>query len=235
MRMFLILAVSVVLTASAAEAQTRRPAAGRVKTTPAKTTSAARGTLDKGSVSGRTYTNGQLGFSVRFPDTWLMGDDEFFTYMKSKGYDLMPKPPKAATPATQAKVNAAFNRLTILITAFRSMPGTPENAVLRVAAEDISKLNTTRPVNDAVDYVDLMRSQMGGMTMPADYKYSETQAEKLGARQFAYIDTSDKQGKTRMYVTVSRGYAVLFSLNYTADDDLATFREIMATANFASK
>jgi hypothetical protein len=87
-------------------------------------------------------------------------------------------------------------------------------------------------VKDAVDYVDLMRSQMTAMQVPADLKFSETQAEQLGPNQYAYIDTSDKQGKTRMYVTVRRGYAILFTLNYSADDDLSTLREILATATF---
>jgi hypothetical protein len=170
--------------------------------------------------------------SVTFPDTWLIGDDAFFAYMKSKGYDLTPKPPKAANPAAQAKVNAAFNRLKILVTVYRSLPGTPENGVVRVAAEPVSRLDTNRPVKDAVDYVDLMRSQMTAMQVPADLKFSETQAEQLGPNQYAYIDTSDKQGKTRMYVTVRRGYAILFTLNYSADDDLSTLREILATATF---
>jgi protein tyrosine phosphatase (PTP) superfamily phosphohydrolase (DUF442 family) len=45
-------------------------------------------------------------------------------------------------------------------------------------------------VKDAVDYFDLMRSQFAVMKLAADFKYSETQAEKLGLKQFAFLDTS---------------------------------------------
>jgi hypothetical protein len=132
-------------------------------------------------------------------------------------------------------VDAAFNRLKILLTAYRSLPGTAGNAVARVAVENVRTLNTNRPVKDAVDYIDLMRSQMSLVKMPAAYTYSETQAERLGSNQFAFIDSSDKSQKTRVYVTVRGGYAILFSLNYTADDDLETFRDALARATFTTK
>jgi hypothetical protein len=212
-------------------AQTRRRPTHKA-VTPAVRSSGFSGLTDRGTISGKTNTNKTLGMSVTFPDTWLIGDDAFFAYMKSKGFDLTPKPPKAATPAAQAKINAAFNRLKILITVYRSLPGTPENGVLRIAAEPISGLNTNRPIKDAVDFVDLMRSQISAVQTPAGFTFSETQAEQLGPNQYAFIDTSDKQEKTRIYVTVRRGYAILFTLNFTADGDLATLREILATATF---
>jgi hypothetical protein len=232
MRSWLLVVIILGIYSASGLSQTPRRSTARKTTVPVVRSSGSSGLVDKGLVSGRTYTNATLGLSVTFPDTWLIGDDAFFAYMKSKGFDLTPKPPKAATPAAQAKVNAAFNRLKILITLYRSLPGTPQNGVLRIAAESVSALNTTRPVKDAVDYVDLMRSQIAAMQMPADFKYSETQAEQLGPNQFAYMDTSDKQGKTRMYVTIRRGYAILFTLNYSADDDLATLRQILAAASF---
>lgn len=188
-----------------------------------------------GTVSGRTYTDRGLGFEITLPDTWLIAGDDFVAYMKGKGFDLTPRPPKAADLASQGKVNADFKRLKILLTVYRSLPGTAENAVARIAAERIRSLNTNRPVADAVDYVDLMRSQIGAVHMPASFKYSETQAEKLGNNQFAYIDTSQGEVKTRVYVTVRNGYAILFSLDYFSDSDLETFRDFLARANFALK
>jgi len=205
-----------------------------VKTTP-PSSSAAAVPIPKGEITGNLYTNKFLGFTIPLPETWTIATDEFATYMKGKGVDVSAKPPKAADLLSQKKVDANFKRLSILATAYRSLPGTPQNSMIRIAAEDVRHLDTNRPVKDAVDYVDLMRTQLGSVRMPAGYRYSETQAERLGSNQFAYIDTSDNEGKTRIYVTVRRGYAVLFSLNYVADDDLETFRDILARANFALK
>jgi hypothetical protein len=57
----------------------------------------------------------------------------------------------------------------------------------------------------------------------------------LGTHQFAYIDSEDKTQKTRVYVTIRRGYAILFSLNYSVDTDLETFRDTLARADFSIK
>jgi hypothetical protein len=87
-------------------------------------------------------------------------------------------------------------------------------------------------VKDAVDYFDLMRSHFAVMKLPPDFKYSETQAEKLGAKQFAFIDTSTRAGKKRMYATVRDGYAIMFILSYSKPEDLVTMRQILATGDF---
>jgi hypothetical protein len=221
---------------SAASAQAKRSAAPRKTVVNAPSSAVSRPVvIPSGSVSGRTYSNKTLGFAITFPDTWLIAGDDFAAYMKSKGFDLTPKPPRAANPLDQKKVTAAFDRLKIVATAYRSLPGTDGNAVARIAIEDVRKLNTNRPVKDAVDYVDLMRSEMRLIKMPAGFKYSETQAEKLGAHQFAFIESSDQTSRTRIYVTVRRGYAILFSLNFSADDDLETFRDMLARADLALK
>ena len=235
-RIFLVLTL-IAISVSVSTAQAKRTVSPRRTATTPKTAtiSVATSAVPKGTVSGRTYTNKGLGFSITFPDTWLIPGDDFVAYMKKAGFDITPKPPKAANAADQKKVDAAFYRLKILMTAYRSMPGTEGNSVARIAVENVRSLNTTRPVKDAVDYVDLVRSQMSAVKMSADQKFSETQAEKLGENQFAFIDTSDKTIKTRMYVTVRNGYAILFSLNYSTDEDLETFRDVLARTEFTIK
>ncbi len=183
-----------------------------------------------GRVEGRTYTNTVYNFRVTFPDVWLVPDRDFEDVMKSKGFDITLKAPDNLSGASKVQVEKALEKVKILVSAYRSMPGSTDNAILRVAVED---LRTTPQVKDAVDYFDMMRSQFSVMKLPADFKYSETQAEKLGAKQFAFIDTSTAAGKKRMYATVRNGYAILFTLSYTKPDDLATMRQILAGGDFA--
>ena len=197
------------------------------------------GAIDRGTVAGQTYVNKSFGFEVTFPDMWLVVDDKVLANAKTKGFDLDLKPPKAANSLVQSQLEAAFKRVTVLVSAYRSPPGSPENAVAYVAVEDVRNLNTNRPVKDAVDYVDLIRSTYQSTyklaNMPPDFQYSETEAERLGSDQYAYLDTVSKEGKSRLYVTVRGGYAILFSLNYSSDADLATFRDMLARANFSLK
>ena len=211
------------------------PTPANGSSTLSKSTVPAAAVIPKGTITGNVYTNKYLGFTVPLPDSWTIATDDFVMYMRGKGVDVSAKPPKAADLLSQKKVDANFKRLTILATAYRSPPGAAQNSMIRIAAEDVRSLNTNRPVKDAVDYVDLMRAQLASVKMPVGYKYSEAEAEKLGSNQFAYVDTADNVGRTRIYVTVRRGYAILFSLSYVADEDLETFRDVLARANFALK
>jgi hypothetical protein len=103
---------------------------------------------------------------------------------------------------------------------------------MRVSAEDLS---TVPQVKDAVDYFDLMRKTFQSMKLPADFRYSETQAERLGKKQFAFLDVSSKAGKKRMYSTVRDGHAIMFTLSYLRDEDLQTMRQILADGDFGLK
>ncbi|MBK9164987.1 MAG: hypothetical protein IPM21_13980 [Acidobacteria bacterium] len=183
-------------------------------------------------VSGRIYSNPDLGFRITFPDEWLIPGDDFEDYLKSQGIDIGLKAPESIGRIDQIQLERALERVRVLVTAYRAMPGSEENAIVRVAAEDLS---TVPQVKDAVDYVDLMRSQFAAARTPPDFKYSETQAERLGRHQFAFIDTENNAGKKRMYVTVRRGVALLFTLSYSKPADLATFRRIMSECDFSIK
>ena len=185
-----------------------------------------------GQVSGKTYTNSVYGFRITFPDTWLIPGNDFEDYMKSQGYDISLKTPDNVTGASKIQLDRSLQKIKVLVTAYRSLPGSTDNAIMRVAIED---LTMTPQVKDAVDYFDLMRSQFGVMKLPVDFKYSETQAEKLGAKQFAYLDTSSNSGKKRMYATVRNGYAILFTLSYTKADDLAAMRQVLSGGTFNLK
>jgi len=183
----------------------------------------------KGDVSAKTYTNSVYGFRITFPDTWLIPGNDFEEYMKSQGYDISLKTPENVTGASKIQIDRSLQKIKVLVTAYRSLPAMADNAIMRVAIED---LTMTPQVKDAVDYFDLMRSQFAVIKLPADFKYSETQAEKLGQKQFAYLDTSSSAGKKRMYATVRNGYAILFTLSYTKAEDLATMRQILASGDF---
>ena len=198
------------------------------RSTPIKTASS----VDRGIVSGRTYTNKTFKFEVTFPNTWLIPGDDFEAYMKKQGFDLALKAPDSLPPVSKAKVDHAIKNVQILLTAYRSMPGETDNAIVRISVENLV-LNPQ--VKDAVDYFDAIRSGFASMKLPADFKYSETQAEKLGTMQFGYLDTSTSVGKKRMYATVRDGFAVMFTISYSKDADLQTLRSVLESGNFRLK
>lgn len=184
---------------------------------------------DHGTVSRRTYTNHGLGFEITFPHMWLVPGDDV---VDTDGTNVSLKAPDLIGKASKLQLERALEKVRILLTVHRSKPETPDNATVRISTEDI-RLNPA--IKDAVDYFDLMRSQFSVMKLPADFKYSETQAEQLGAKQFAFLDTSSNVGKKRLYATVRNGVAIMFTLSYTKLEDLKTLRDVLAKGNFTFK
>jgi|ERR1035437_5978113 hypothetical protein len=221
-----IVFILVLLTAGSYSAQTKQGTAPAkipgVVPVKAGTAIVRKSSIDKGTVEGRTYSNKTFGFQVTFPDTWLIPGDDL--------EDL--KAPDTLPPASKATIDRALKRVDILLTAYRSMPGMTDNAIVRISVEDLS---TNPQIKDAVDYFDAIRAMYRTMRLPADFKYSETQAERLGKMQFGYIDTSSSAGKKRMYATGRNGFAVMFTISYTRDDDLNALRDVLANGNFGFK
>jgi hypothetical protein len=207
----------------------------RTKRPVAKTTVAAKPaakTEETGDIRGRAFISDQFRFSITLPDTWYIADDNFENTTRKEGFDLSLKPPPTLRPIAKTRLDHSLKRVKVLFTAYRSSAGAKDGAIMRVSAEDLSAVPQ---VKDAVDYFDLMRKTFQSMKLPADFRYSETQAERLGKKQFAFLDISSKAGKKRMYATVRDGHAIMFTLSYLRDEDLQTMRQILADGDFGLK
>jgi hypothetical protein len=196
-----------------------------IKTAPAPA-------IDPGTVELRTYSNKTFNFAVTFPDSWLIPDNDFEGYMKKQGFDLSLKFPPGLSPQAKGKIQNNAKQLTVLLTAYKYVPGMEHNAFVRISVEDLKNFPQVR---DAVDYIDAIRATFKSMPMPPGFKFSETQAEQLGAKQFAFIDTETKDDKRRLYATVRNGYALMFSITYTEKEDLEILREILTGGSFGVK
>lgn len=207
------------------------PAASASKPEPSVLAASNNLGVDAGSVVGKTYTNKELGFEVTFPDTWLIPGDDFEGFMREKGYDLRVKVANT-DPQMKANVRRFEKNVVLLLTAYRSMPGTKGNSIVHISVED---LTDSPQIKDAVDYFDLMRSQISTMKLPAGFSVSEVQAEKLGSKQFGYLETQSGATKKRMYASVKGPRAIMFTISYSADDDLAVLRRMLEEGNFSLK
>jgi hypothetical protein len=231
--------ISAFAALSFAQARSKKPTAARkhsaskpLRTEFPDAVPVAKGSVDQDSVLGKTYTNREFGFEVTLPLTWRIPGDDFEAEMKKAGFDLSLNPPSSVSGVDRVKMNKALQQVSILLTAYRSIPGSADNAILRVSVED---LRMNRQIKDAVDYFDAMRAQFRAMKLPAGFRYSETQAEQLGKHQFGFLDSSSRAGKKRLYATVLNGHAILFSISYTKDEDLQELRRVLYEGNFALK
>src|SRR5215213_9287940 len=95
-------------------------------------------TDENGQVSGRIYTNTVYGFRITFPDAWLIPGRDFEDHMKSQGFDISLKAPVNVGRAGQLQVAKSLEKVKILVTGYRALPGSKDNALMRVAVEDLS-------------------------------------------------------------------------------------------------
>ena len=189
----------------------------------------AKPVYDAGEIVGKTYANKYFNFSLTLPDDWEIAEADFERRLKKEGFNLSVETPKAASASAQSKLNAAANRVRVLLTAYKAAPDAGENAILRVSIED---LRAVPQVKDAVDYFDSMRATYQNIKLPAGFKYSETQAERVGAMQFGFLDVSNGAGKKRMYATVRNGHALMFTLTYKSDEDLNALKNFLSAGDF---
>lgn len=224
MKKIILFAIAAVIFSASVSAQTKpKPKAAAA---PKTTTAAVK--FEKGTVDGTTFTNKFFGMKFDVPENWQVQEEIVNKIIKDAG----TKSVKAKNNPTQKALDQAAARVTVALTALKNPMGSAENASVVLSFEN---MNSTPVVKDAVDYMDLMVNTFKSVQLPAGMTYSAVQAEKLGARQFAYLDVKRPEVKQRMYVTMKKGYAILFVFTYTDAADLETMRTMLANANFAVK
>lgn len=184
--------------------------------------------LDKGTIEDGQYTNKYFGITFQVPENWQVQEEIINKIIKDQG----AKSVKAKTNAGQKALNQASNRVTVAVTAFKNQFLSNDNASFVLSFEDLRPVPT---VKDAVDYLQLLVTTLKQVQLPPGMKYSEIQAEKLGTRQFGFIEINRKEATQRMYVTVKKNYAIFFVFTYNDAADLETMRTMLANGNFALK
>lgn len=189
---------------------------------------AAPAKLDLGKLSFNTYVNDYFGLKFEFPAGWLVGDNELEEQLKQ----ISQAEIKANNPQMQKSLNQAADRVTVLLGGYKSLPGTPENASLRVAVED---LRASPQVKTGKDYFARLSATFKAAKLPDVFKYSEVKTETVDGLPLDYIETSSGNNKKRMYSTVRRGYAVLITISYYQDADFEALHRVLAEADLDYK
>ena len=204
----LLVSFSINLTAQKAKPTPPKRPAPQAKMQPA---------IDFGEIIDRSYTNFFFGFKLTFPESWFVNTVENDADLKNAKINFDIKTPK--------------NTKNIL-NAFKFQEKLGVTSVFTVSAEDLDDFPN---IKDAVDYFDAMRQTFKVVKLSPDFKYSETNAEKINNRQFAYLDISTDKSKKRLYATVKNGFAVIFTLTYNDDGGLETMKNILAEGDFEQK
>lgn len=212
-KLFFLIILSICIPAHYNAQSIAKPAPPKKKQPLIKTQPA----VDYGEILDRTYTNFFFEFKLTFPPGWFVNTVENDADLKKVNINL-----DAETPINTKNVLNAFK--------FQEKLGV--NSVFRISAEDLDDFPN---IKDAVDYFDAMRQTFKVVKLPQNFKYSETNAEKIGDMQFAYLDITSSKGSKRLYATVKNGFAIIFTLTFDKKDNLQEMKQILAEGDFEYK
>lgn len=182
-----------------------------------------------GEIEGNSYKNKYFGIKIEIPETWLAQESEVGKAIKKVGTDVV----KGKTAQTQKAFDEAAQRLTVLFTASKDILGIENNSIMTFAAE---KKPPLLQIRNGQDYLRLNIQTFKKLTLPPDFKYSETiKSEKFGGETFYYIDIERTGYQQRFYAIYRKGYSLFFTLTYANEEDLETMKEIIRNSDFGWK
>lgn len=200
-----------------------------------KTNSGSKGVQDNsqqnffGEIEGDSYKNKYFGIKITIPENWLAQESEVGKAMKKLGAAVV----KGKTAQTQKAFDEAVQRVTPLFTASKDILGLENNAIMGFAAE---KKHPLAQIRDGQDYLRLNIQTFKKLTLPPDFKYSETiKSETFGGETFYYIDVERTNFQQRFYAIYRKGYSLFFTLTFATDEDLETMKEVLRNSDFAWK
>lgn len=185
--------------------------------------------VDLGVLRQNTYTNDFFELKIEFPFGWLVGDNE----LEAKLLELMQPQIKAKNAKNQTSFNQAVQRLTPLLGAYRVLPGSrADNSNLKIVVEN---LKATPQIKTTADYMVILNNSFKLANLPPGFKVSPVKSEVIDNVKFSYIEISFGLVKKRMYVTVKKRFALLFSIEYYSQEDYDVLYKSLTEADLQYK
>lgn len=202
--------------------------AQKTKSRIAKTQAAAQKKVDLGNLSGNTYTNDFFELKLEFPYGWLVGDN----VLEAQLQQITQAQIQAKDARSQKTLNRAIDRVTPLLGGYKKLPGTPENANLRVVVEDLSPLPQ---IKNGKYYLARLLASLKLIKMPSTVSYSEVKNETINGNSLDYIEAVSGSAKKRIYTVIRKGFAVLISIDYYEDADFNALHKVLTEADLNYK
>jgi hypothetical protein len=225
----MLLATLLVLTNGVARARDVRQEVAPPR--PAPSGPQARINFSLGKFEGRTYSNDFFGISFTLPEGWVAHD-------VATSQELIDSAKKTIEEGSgekkKAGIDASLSRSFFLLSASKydlKKPGPGFNAQLSCMAERVP----TAIVKSGADYIDVALKLARGTGLKVELA-GPIRNEKVDGVSFAAVDVKVSMGAgvvaEKYYVTIRRGYAIMFSYGYVDEPDLKAFDEILKTMRF---
>ena len=186
--------------------------------------------LDYGTVKNSVYTNNYFGLEVKFPEKWYLQSQAEQKKLMEEGGKFMAGDDKNIKAAIKASEQKTVN----LFAVFNYAPGSPVpfNANMAAIAE---KVDHIPGIKKGSDYLFHTKRAFAATQLKIDIT-KDGYSKKLGNVDFDSMATAmNLRGitvKQEYYVTIQKGYALLFIISYSNDNQRKGLHEIVNSVNF---
>lgn len=187
--------------------------------------------VDRGRIEGGTFTSDFFGLSFALPQGWVAQDAAARKAVIEEGKKIVNE---GASARRKAGLEASLERTSLLISVSKYDPTTPRpafNASLLCYAERAP----SAIVKTGRDYIDAMLRGFTGTGAKMEL-LGPVRSERLGGVAFTAADIKVTAGPyvvmQKYYVTVMKGYALVFTYSYVDEADVKTFDELIKSVKF---
>lgn len=177
------------------------------------TETAAKGTVDVGTVDKGKYTNEYFGVSLQFPQEWIVQDQAAMEELNKAGLDAMAGDDSAKEKALDLSLLQTVN---LLMTSKLPLDGVSLSPSIISNAE---KLSMMQGINTGKEYLNSAQKLMVDANLP--YEFKEITSVKVGGKDFDLLEATINNGEVTItqhyYSAIIEGYA--FNLITTSYDD----------------
>ena len=186
--------------------------------------------IDFGSYEGTTYSQPYFGFSIDFPEDWVIQSREVNEGMMDMGGDLIA----GEDQNLKARLKASEMNIVNLFAVMQHELGAPvafNPSILSVA----ERIKNFPGIHTGEDYLFHARKLLESGQVKSTFP-KPVYPELVGGQEF-YVMTMELpvMGTVvhqKYYATILRGYALGIILSYSTDEELEQLTEVLGTLRF---
>jgi len=186
--------------------------------------------VSTGSFNGPNYTNDFFNLSFTIPDGWAVATKEQMAQAFNVGAELIT----GTDTATGQKLDLAKQKALYLAFVSKLPYGDPSgfNSNINVLCENLGFTGSLL-ASTSKAYAELAMANIKSSTKDSGmtYAFGDIAVKQMGGAEFAVFDATltynGMEIKQRVYCTLKNKYAILFSLTWMDDTDLASLQTIV--------
>ncbi len=186
--------------------------------------------IDFGTIENSTYQNSYFGLSIKIPSDWNVQDQAARQKLMELGTNIVAGDDKNLKAVVKASELQTVN----LFAAFKYPVGKPVdfNPSILCIAEQVRHMPG---IKRGKDY--LLQGKKLLESSPMEISFAEdTYTEKLGEMDFDVMTSEIRLGgqiiKQAQYAAIDKGYALMFAISFTNDEEKTILNGILESAQF---